>query len=81
MFEISFEINGRKVHPDRIGDEFEKAMYQAVKEELTNKVGNIRDPITGERPTLTVKGRSWEDLAIEVHGSQALIEEVKRQLG
>lgn len=80
MIEISFEIGGRKVHPNRVADEFEKAIYQHVRDELVRKVGNIRDPKTGARPKLKVKGRNLNDLAIEVIGSPELIAQVRRKL-
>ena len=80
MMEVSFEINGRKVHPNRIADELEKAVYQQIKDELVRKVGRIRDPKTGKRPKLKVKGRSLDDLTIEVSGSPELIEKVQQKL-
>lgn len=80
MLDISFEINGRKVNPNRIADEFEKAIYRQIRDELVRKVGSICDPKTGERPKLKVTGRSLKDLSIEVSGSEKLIEEVKRRL-
>ena len=80
MIEISFEIGGRKVHPNRVADEFEKAAYQHIKDELVRKVGTIRDTKTGKRPKLKVTGRSLDDLRIEISGSPELIEKVQQKL-
>jgi hypothetical protein len=77
---ITFEINGQNVRPDQIQDALERAMLQQVRDQLVRKVGSIRDPETGAAPKLRVTGRRLDDLKIEVEGSPALIEEVKRRL-
>ena len=71
----------RKVHPNRIADALERAVFESVRDDLVRKVGNIRDPETGARPKLRMVGRSMKDLSINIEGSPALIEEVKRRLG
>lgn len=81
MIEVSFEINGRKVQPNKIADALERAMFETIRDDLARKVGNIRDPETGARPKLRVVGRSLKDLSINIEGSPGLIEEVKRRLG
>jgi hypothetical protein len=81
MIDISFEINGRKVHPNRIADALERAVFESVRDDLVRKVGSVRDPETGARPKLRVVGWSLKDLSINIEGSPALIEEVKRRLG
>ena len=48
---------------------------------MAQKLRGIRDPETGERPTVIVKGRSLDALSFEVSGPETLIEEVKRKLG
>jgi hypothetical protein len=40
----------------------------------------VRDPDTGARPKLRMKGRDLQSFEIEVEGSPKLIEEVKRRL-
>jgi hypothetical protein len=81
MIDVSFEIDGRKVRPNQIQDALERAMFEDVRDQLVRKVGNIRDPKTGARPKLRVRGRSLDNLSVEVEGSPELIEEVKRRLG
>lgn len=77
---ITFEINGRKVRPDQMKDALERAMLEQVRDQLVRKVASIRDPETGAAPKLRVTGRRLDDLKIEVEGSPALVEEVKRRL-
>ena len=78
---ITFEINGRKVRPDQMKDALERAMLEQVHDQLVRKVGSIRDPENGAAPKLRVTGRRLDDLKIEVEGTPALVEEVKRRLG
>ena len=81
MIEVSFEINGRRVQPNQIKDALERAMFESIRDDLVRRVGSIRDPETGARPKLRVKGRSLKDLSIEIDGSPRLIEEVRKRLG
>ncbi len=80
MIDITFEINGRKVDPRKIGDALERAVYDSVIKQITQKVGNIRDPKTGKRPKIKVKGRNLDNLSYEISGSEELIEKVKQKL-
>jgi len=80
MIDISFEINGRKVRPNQVSGELENAMLKQIEQHVRKKVGNIRDPKTGERPKITLHGRSVDDLSVKVSGPEALIEQVKRKL-
>ena len=80
MIDISFEINGRKVHPNQVADELEKAMLEELVAEVKKKVGSVRDPKTGQRPRITFKGRSIDNLSFEVRGSEELVELVRKQL-
>lgn len=80
MIDISFEINGRKVNPNRIGDALEAAVLESVKEQIISKVGSIRDPKTGQRPKIKVSGRNIENLTFDVSGSAELVERVKAEL-
>ncbi|MEJ8568855.1 hypothetical protein V3330_14570 [Wenzhouxiangellaceae bacterium CH-27] len=80
MINVSFEINGRKVRPDRIASEMEKAMLNGIKKDLTQKLRKVRDPITGEHPKVTVRGRSIDKLDVEVEGSERVIKLAKQKL-
>lgn len=80
MIDISFEINGRKVNPNQMSDMFEKAVVQELKEKLTRALRAVRDPKTGQRPRLKVKGRNLDNLSIEVEGSPDVIDAVNKRL-
>jgi hypothetical protein len=80
VIEIKYEINGRRVSPNNIGSALEKALLQSIGKQIQSKVGNIRDPKTGEKPKITVKGRDLNNLSFDVSGSPELIELVKRKL-
>ena len=80
MINVSFEINGRKVRPGQIANELERAMLESVRDDIVRKVSNIRDPKTGERPKIKVKGRSLDKLSFEVTGSEELIQRVTKAL-
>jgi len=81
MTEITFEIDGRKVNPNRLGDALEKAILQSVQESIRKKVGAIRCPKHGQTPKVICKGRSVNNLSFEVTGCcQDLIDTVVAKL-
>ncbi len=53
---IKFEIGGRKVDPDRIGDAVTAQILKSLRRNLTERLGAIRHPETGEFPTIVVRG-------------------------
>ena len=80
MIEITFEINGRKVNPNRIGDALEAAVLDSVRKQIIDKVSSIRDPLTGEQPKIKVKGRTLSNLTFEITGSEELVRQVREKL-
>jgi hypothetical protein len=81
MFELSFEIGGRKVSPDQIGNALEKAALQAVQEAIRKKVGSARCPVHGSAARIVARGRRADSLTFDVHGCcTTLIEQVKAAL-
>lgn len=80
MIDIEFRIGGRKVWPNQIANELEKAMLTEVRDGIAKKLRGVRDPETGKSPKIIMKGRSLSDLSVEVSGSESLIAEVKRRL-
>lgn len=80
MIDVSFEINGRKISPKQVGNALERTILESVKDEIMRKAGAFRDPATGERPRITVKGRSLDKLSFEVSGSKQMVERVKQAL-
>ena len=81
MIDIRFEIGGRRVRPDEIGSAIDAMVFEAIAEDLRNKLGGIRDPDTGEFPAVIVRGRSLDDCAISVEGSKAVIALVTERMG
>ena len=81
MVEISFEINGRKVRPNQIGEALTKAVLGKVQERIKKTVGSARCPEHGSTAKITCKGRSADQLSFEVSGCcQKLIDSVKAKL-
>jgi len=78
---IRFEINGRKVDPNNLADAMLAAMLESIAADIREKVGSIRDPDTGEFPTVVVRGRDLDNLQLSVEGSEKLIAMVKERLG
>ena len=80
MLKIEWKLNGRKIRPNDIANQLERAMLSQVEEMVRGKLRDVHDPETGAAPTIMVVGRSLDNLSFEVSGSPALIEEVKRRL-
>lgn len=81
MIDISFELNGRKVSPNNLGNALEAAMLNSVKDSISKSVGSIRCSEHGERPKIKAKGRNIDSLSLEVTGCcDALIDQVKKKL-
>lgn len=80
MLKIEWKLNGRKVRPNDIANQLERAMLSQIEEMVRGKLRGVRNPETGAAPTITVVGRSLDNRSFEVSGSPALIEEVKRRL-
>ena len=78
---IRFEINGRQVDPANVSDALMHAALENIKGQIQDKVGAIRDPNTGEFPTIVVRGDSLDNLRMNVEGSPEIIELVKKRLG
>jgi hypothetical protein len=81
MLKIHFEIDGRPMKPGDIADVVEQAILKQIEEHLREKIGTIRDPETGEFPTVVVSGESLDRLTIHAEGSPALLALVEERLG
>jgi len=81
MIDISFELNGRKVSPNNIGNALEAAMLVSIKDSIQKSVGNLHCSEHGQRAKIKAKGRSIDSLSFEVSGCcDALIEKVKKKI-
>ncbi len=77
---ITFEVKGRKVSQKQFFKSIEKNVHDAVKEHLVKEVSKVRDPETGEKPSVKVSGNSLDNLCVKVSGSESLIKQVKDKL-
>lgn len=68
MIGISYEINGKKVNPNNIGDALESTMFQQIGESIKKAVGSLRCTKHNQAPKVLVKGKSLDNLSIEVSG-------------
>ena len=81
MIDMSFEINGRKVSANNIGNALESAMLDSIKKSLSQTIGSIRCTEHGKKPTIKAKGCSIDSLSLEISGCcDALVERVKKGL-
>ena len=44
MIDVTFEIGGKKVSPNRLGDELEKAIFKQVTENIKKTLSSVRCP-------------------------------------
>lgn len=78
---IKFFIGGRSIDPSNIKDAMEAAILKGLRAQISEKIGAIRDPDTGEFPTVVVRGDNLDKLRIHVEGSPNLVALVKERLG
>ena len=68
MIDISFKINGRSVTAKSFQDEFERAIFESIKDSLTSSVRSVRCSTHNQRPKLKVTGRDLNSLNVNVEG-------------
>jgi hypothetical protein len=78
---IKFSIGGKSVDPRNLKDAMMAAVLEGLRSQITEKLGTIRDPDTGEFPTVVIRGDSIEHLTLHVEGSPNLVALVKERLG
>jgi hypothetical protein len=78
---IKFSIGGKTIDPRNLKDAVMASVLDAVSEQIREKVGSIRDPKSGEFPTIIIRGDSLDDLKIQVEGSPELVALVNARLG
>lgn len=80
MIDIRFEIGGRRVRTEEIGSAIDAMVFEAIVEDLRQTLDGIRDPETGEFPTVVVRGSTLEDCSISVEGSEAVVALAKERM-
>jgi len=78
---IKFVIGGKSIDARNVKDALMSAVLESLRAQITEKVGSIRDPETGEFPTVVVRGDDIEHLTLSVEGSPALVALIKERLG
>ncbi len=68
MIEVSFEIGGIIVRPNKVKDALEKALFQGVQDYIKQAVGSVCCPVHGTGPKVICKGPNLSDLSFEVSG-------------
>lgn len=79
--DISFKLNGRKVNPNNMKDELEKAIFKDITGQIKKKLQSVSCKEHRGKPKVTVKGQSMKNLTFEVSGCcQMLIDEATAKL-
>lgn len=78
---IRFEFNGKPLRPGDFEQAILKTAMETVAEHIKEQIGSIRNPETGEFPTIVVMGDSLDNLSCKVEGSPELLSLVKERLG
>ena len=77
---IEFTSNGKTVQANDIEEAFLAAALDSVKQQLHDRFSTLRDPDTGEFPTVIVDGTSLDNVQIRVEGSDKLLALVRETL-
>lgn len=81
MFDLTFEINGRKVDSNNMKDAIEKATFKLLKENITKNVGSIKCPQHHSSAKIIAKGNNIHNVSFSISGCcQKLIDETTKKL-
>jgi len=64
--QIKLRINGRDASPDNVGSAVEDAILAKVKEQMTQKLSNLRCPDHNQAPEPEFEGDSLKNLKIQI---------------
>ena len=73
-------FNGKPFKPEDLENALLAQVILQLTEQVRARIGSIRDPDTGEFPTIVVHGDQIEDLKLSIEGSDALIARVEELL-
>lgn len=68
MIDIHFEIDGKRVSPNKIGDALEKSILQEITNQIKASLQAVRCEEHGQYPKVTIKGRNLDNLSFEISG-------------
>lgn len=81
MFNVSFEINGRKVNPKNLANVLEAAVLEQFAASIKESVGSMCCPDHNQAPTVLVQGNSLKNLSIKISGCcEHFVESVRSRL-
>jgi hypothetical protein len=80
MIDVHFELNGRRVRPDQIGDAMEAAILKGVGEKAAEHVRSKLTPAEQRQVTVKVVGDSLDDLSIKISGPDEIVAKLKTAL-
>lgn len=80
MIKFEFKFNGKPMDPSNLEDALMQAALGSLAEQLRERIGSVRDPDTGEFPTIVVQGNSLEDLHLSIEGTERVRELVMARL-
>ncbi len=78
---IKFTIGGRNIDPNNLEDALMSAVLENLRATIGEKIRAIRDPDTGEFPTVVIRGDDVEHLSLHIEGSPKLVALVSERLG
>ncbi len=79
--DITYEINGKKVNPKRLGNELEKVVLAEAANNIKKKLESVICAEHKQRPTVKIIGKNVNDLKCEVEGCcQQLIDDATAKL-
>ena len=64
--QIKLKLNGRETSPDKIGSAVEDAVFAKLKEQMTQKLANVRCPDHNQSPRLEFDGDSLKTVKIQI---------------
>ena len=68
MMQVHFEIGGKRVRPENLGNELEKAILKQVRDRVVKVLEEVRCPEHGSSASVTCKGKSVDELTFEIKG-------------
>ena len=81
MIDVTLKINGQTVSPNQFGTELERAILKELIQNIQKELRSVTCPKHGQRPKVTVNGRTLGKLSFEVEGCcQSLIDSALKRL-
>ena len=78
---MKIKFNGKPFDSKKFQEHLKKQVTNIVADHTHEKLNSIRNPETGEFPTVVVSANSVNDMKVRVEGSPELIEVVNQRLG